>query len=268
MAVMTEVFHGEGGEDRLLARMQTAKERGAALAVLPELPLDPWIAVYRQPRDRDAEAPGGWRHATLARCASETGVAILGGAVVRDPESGRRSNTALLVGAEGELIGEYRKLHLPEEEGYWETAHYEPGDRPPHVIDLDGFPVGIQICSDVNRPLGAQLLAASGAHALLAPRATPGETYDRWRLVLRAMAVTGSFYVISVNRPEEPGAPNGGPTLVVGPDGGVIAETTHPLVVVTLGSELVEAARQSYPGYLPYRPEVFSEGWKAVKEES
>ena len=56
------------------------------------------------------------------------------------------------------------------------------------------------------------------------------------------------------------------PVMVVGPDGGVLAETTDPVVVVPLQGALVDAARRSYPCYPPYRPEVFSAGWRPLGE--
>lgn len=276
VALLTEVFHGAGAADRLVARLREARAEGAELAVLPELPLDPWIPVRREPRESDAEPPDGPRARLLRRAAREAGVAVLGGAIVReegaggpgaeDPGrgSGRRFATAFLVDAGGRPVDAYRKLHLPEEEGFWETAHYEAGDDPPRVVEVGGVLLGVQLCSDVNRPEGAQLLAAGGAEAILAPRATPPETWNRWRLVLRALAVTGASYVVSVNRPEEPGAPVGGPSVVVAPDGRVVVETVEPRVVVSLDREAVRAARREYPGYLPFRAGVYARGWQGL----
>lgn len=268
VALITEVFHGEGREDRLTDRLRKAREQGAELAVLPELPLDPWVPARREPREDDAEMPGGPRETLLSQAAREVRMAVLGGAIVEgegmDGRRDRRFATTLLVDADGQVVQRYRKLHLPEEEGFWETAHYEPGDEPPCVAEVAGFPVGVQICSDVNRPEGTHLLVAGGAEVILAPRATPAETWWRWRLVLRSLAATGAVYVVSVNRPEEPGSPVGGPSVVVGPDGRVVLETTEPLAVFTLERDAVRRARREYPGYLPFRAEVYAKGWKRV----
>ena len=59
----------------------------------------------------------------------------------------------------------------------------------------------MQVCSDTNRPQGTHLLAAQGAAAVLIPRATEEATYQRWKVVFRANALTNSCYVLSVNRP-------------------------------------------------------------------
>ncbi|MBT8487404.1 MAG: carbon-nitrogen hydrolase family protein, partial [Gemmatimonadetes bacterium] len=204
---------------------------------------------------------------TMASAAAEVGIALLGGAIVVDPKTGERHNTALLYGATGTCLARYRKVHLPEEEGYWETSHYVPGDAGPKVVA--GFPLrlGLQICSDVNRPQGFQLLAAQRCEVVLAPRATPPGTYERWRMVLRANAVMSGAYLISVNRPRpEGGASIGGPSLAISPTGDVLAEVTDPIEVVTLDRRVVAAAATEYPGYLPRFPEIYARAWAETEE--
>lgn len=267
VAVVTEVFHQDPGGERLRTHLTAARRRGAHLALLPELPLNPWSPATRDARDEDAEMIDGPRQRTMAEAARDIGIAVLGGAIVLDLERGRRYNTAFLYGPDGSRIGSYRKVHLPAEEGYWETSHYEPGRGLPQVIRRLPMRVGIQICSDVNRPQGTHLLAAGGAEVILVPRATPPETYDRWRLVMRANAVTSGAYVVSANRPRpEQGASIGGPSLVIAPTGDVIVETEEPVRVVKLERRAVRAAAGEYPGYLKRFPRLYAEGWAAVAD--
>jgi predicted amidohydrolase len=194
------------------------------------------------------------------------GIGLLGGAIIRDPDTRTRHNTALLYSASGYCLARYRKIHLPEEEGYWETSHYEPGTEPPRVVEGFPMPVGLQLCSDVNRPTGFQLLSAMGAEVVLAPRCTPPQTFERWRLVLRANAVTSSTYVVSVNRPAPtPDGLIGGPSIAIDPFGEVLEETDEPLSLVTLERGVVEAARKEYPGYLKVFPELYANGWEGLK---
>ncbi|MDX1645996.1 MAG: carbon-nitrogen hydrolase family protein [Longimicrobiales bacterium] len=262
VALVTDVFHDDPDGERLGECLTQAKHRGADLAVLPELPLDPWVPASPRPNPVDAESVDGPRQRTMARAARAAGIAVLGGAIVLDPASGKRHNTALLYAADGSCMARYRKIHLPEEEGYWETSHYEAGTRPPDVVVGLTLRVGIQICSDVNRPQGFQLLAAQGAQVVLAPRATPPETYPRWRLVLRANAVMSGTYVVSANRPRpERGASIGGPSLIIDPTGDVLAETDEPLHVVRLDEAPLRRAAREYPGYLSRFPELYARGW-------
>jgi predicted amidohydrolase len=263
VALLSEVFVGDDAGRRLGERLEEAAGLGAGLVVLPELPLNDWSPASPHPRDEDAEPPFGPRHGMLSRAAAEARVGVLGGAIVRDPATGRRRNTALLFDAGGRPVHSWTKLHLPDEEGFRETRHYEPGEDPPTVCEAFGLPLGVQICSDVNRPEGTHLLGALGAEAVLCPRATERGTWERWKTVLRAGAITSAVYVLSVNRPEaERGVPLGGPSIAVDPDGAVILETTGPIAVVTLTREAVARSRRAYPGYMPVRGDVYARGWE------
>ena len=265
IALITEVFPGEESASYLNECLGEAKRRGARLAIMPELPLDPWIPVTKDARDEDAEQPGGPRHQRMATAAREAGIGLLGSAIVEDIVTRKRYNTALMFDESGRLISAYRKAHLPAEEGYWETSHYEAGDDPPSVIESFGMPVGLQICSDINRPEGSHLLGAMGAEAILCPRANSFREYERWKVVFRANALTSAAYVISVNRPRpEFGVGLGGPSVVVAPGGEVVLETTEPVAVCTLSRYEVRRAREAYPGYLPVRARYYAEAWDKV----
>lgn len=267
VALIHEVFAGADAEPRLLESLRKAAQRGARLAVLPELPLDPWPAYDQTPRGEDAEPPGGPRQLRLERVAKAAGIALLGGAITI--EGDRRFNRALLVDDRGELRASYDKLHLPSEEGFWESDHYEAGEALPKKTDALEIPLGIQLCSDLNRPEGAALLAAQGAQLILGPRATPPSTYRRWLPVLRATALTNACYVISVNRPgTENGVPLGAPSVAIDPDGEILAETTEPLTVVSIEPSIAAAARKEYPGYLEIRAGLYARGWQAIGRES
>ena len=266
VAIITEVFPDPAAWRLLPGILAEARELGAELAVLPEIPLNPWSPVSKASRDDDAEEVDGPRQQLLSSAASGSGLAVLGGAIIRDPDSGVRHNTALLYDASGSCLARYKKIHLPEEEGFWETSHYEPGSEPPTVVSGLPLKIGLQVCSDVNRTTGFQLLGAMGAEVVLAPRCTPPQTYERWKLVLRANAVTSGCYVISANRPAPtPDGLIGGPSIAISPTSEVLLETTERLSVVTLSREVVEAARKGYPGYLKVYPELYAQGWRDVE---
>ena len=266
VALVRDVFFSVDGQLRLEARLRDAKALGAELAVLPEIPLNPWSPASIAARDEDAEPSKGPRHQILSAAARKAGVGVVGGAIVREATTGTRHNTALVFDASGSLVASYRKIHLPEEEGFWETRHYEPGDALPAVIDTFGVRLGIQICSDVNRPEGSHLLGALGAEVIINPRATEAATFERWKTVLVANAMTSGAYVLSVPRPyPEFDVPLGGPSFAVAPTGEILVETTDPVTLVSLDRAVVEHARQRYPGYLATRADLYADGWKRVK---
>ena len=269
VALVSEVFWEPDGLGRLGERLDQCVERGADLAVLPELPLHPWRPATKEAKDEDAEPMDGPRARAMAHAAKEAGIGLVGGIIHADPETGRRTSRVLVFDRSGEVVATYEKLHLPEEPGFWETSHYEPGTDAPSAVDAFGLPVGVQLCSDINRPEGSHLLGAQGAHAILAPRASEERTYPRWKLVFRAIALTSAVYVISVNRPHpESGVLIGGPSVAVDPNGNVLVETTDPLDLVTLESTVIERARKDYPGYLPIRADLYGAAWDAVSRRS
>lgn len=265
IALISDVFFAVDHEERLRSRLSEAKDDGAELAVLPELPLNPWSPATTTPREDDAEPPSGPRHRVLAAAAAELGVGLLGGAILRDPATGRRHNTALAFDARGGLVASYAKVHLPDESGFHEPCHYEPGHVMAEPIHAFGLPVGVQLCSDINRPAASHALAAAGAVAILHPRATEASTYERWKLVLRSTAITCCAYVLSVNRPgPEQNVPLGGPSVAIDPSGEVLVETTDPVAVVRIDESVLVAARRGYPGYLATNASLYADAWSAV----
>ena len=265
VALVSEVFWEPDGLGRLAATLDECAEHGADLAVLPELPLNAWRPATKDPRDEDAEPMDGPRASALASAARASGIGLVGGIIHADPATGARTSRVLVFDRAGELVATYEKLHLPEEPGFWETSHYQPGTLAPQRIDAFGMPVGIQVCSDANRPEGSHLLGAMGAQAILIPRATEERTYQRWKIVFRATALTSCCYVLSVNRPDpEAGVQIGGPSVAVDPNGTVLLETTDRIGMATLESRVVNAARSAYPGYLPVRARLYADAWGEI----
>jgi predicted amidohydrolase len=264
VALISEVFWEADGSQRLKQRLAEVAERGADLAVLPELPLNAWRPSTKEARPEDAEPVDGPRAIAQREAAGEAGIGLIGGIIHRD-ESGRRTSRALIIDATGAIRATYEKLHLPEEPGFWETSHYEPGTEPPKRIDAFGVPIGVQLCSDNNRPEGTHLLGAQGAMAMINPRATEEKTYQRWKTVFRANALTSTVYVLSVNRPSpEDGVPIGGPSVAFDPRGDLLVETTDTVALVTLDATLVTDARRGYPGYLPIRARLYADAWDEI----
>ena len=261
VALISEVFWEPDGVQRLKQRLAEVAERGADLAVLSELPLNQWRPSTREAKAEDAEPMDGPRATAQQQAAAEAGIAVIGGIIHRD-ENGRRTSRALIIDSTGAIRATYEKLHLPEEPGFWETSHYEPGTLAPRRIDAFGLPIGVQLCSDNNRPEGTHLLGAQGAMTMINPRATEEKTYQRWKTVFRANALTSCLYVLSVNRPyPEDGVLIGGPSVAFDPSGELMVETTDTVALVTLDAKVVIDARRAYPGYLPVRARLYADAW-------
>jgi predicted amidohydrolase len=264
IALISEVFWEPDGAARLTDRLREAADRGADLAVLPELPLNPWSPATKDAAEADAEPMDGPRATAQKDAAAEAGIGLIGG-IIHRADDGRRTSRALVFDRTGALQATYEKLHLPEEEGFWETSHYQPGTAAPRRIDAFGVPIGLQLCSDNNRPEGTHLLGAQGVVAVINPRATEEATFQRWKTVWRANALTSCCYVLSVNRPHpEQGVLIGGPSIAIDPKGEVMVETTDTIAMVTVDEGMVAQARKGYPGYLPVRARLYADAWAEI----
>ena len=265
IALISDVFFGDNAHDQLVARLQEAKNAGADLAVLPEIACNPWSPSTKNMQDEDAEYLGGKRCQMQADAAKTVGVGLIGAAILH--VENKRYNTCLLWNESGELLGTYQKHHIPEEVGFWETSHYEAGTQGFPVFDFSGFKIGIQICSDMNRPQGSHLLAAAGADILIGPRSTELATYDKWRPVWIANALTTGCYVCSVNRPSpENGVLLGGASIAVAPNGTVVAESCDTITLFKAQQCTIKQSRIDYPGYLPCRSDLYAKCWETIKE--
>jgi predicted amidohydrolase len=265
IAMASDVFFGEGAKERLVARLREAKNAGADLAVLPEIACNPWSPSTKNLRDEDAEELGGMRCSMQSEAAKEVGIGLIGSAILK--QNGERYNTCLFWDDKGELLGTYQKHHIPEEDGFWETSHYSESLNGFPIFHFRGFNIGIQICSDMNRPQGSHLLAAAGADVIVGPRSTELATYDKWRPVWIANALTTGCYICSVNRPApEDGVLIGGNSIAVAPDGEVLIESCDAITVFTVRQSTIKKVRKDYPGYLPYRSELYAQGWNAIKD--
>ncbi|MDN3644616.1 N-carbamoylputrescine amidase [Pontixanthobacter aestiaquae] len=116
-------------------------------------------------------------------------------------------NTVAMVGADGEVIGTYRKSHIPDGPGYEEKFYFRPGNDGFKVWDVFGARIGVGICWDQWYPEAARAMALQGAELLFYPTAIGSEPYDEdldtsrmWRRAMQGHAVSNCMPVIAANR--------------------------------------------------------------------
>lgn len=183
-------------------------------------------------------------------------------------------NSAALIGADGEVIGVYRKVHIPGifpssadgGTGSFEKFYFAPGKELP-VFDVQGTRIGIQICYDRKFPEASQLLAAKGAQIIVMPicAATYGETSlreDTWELPLRARSYDSGVFVVAVNRAgNEHGRRHIGRSMIIDPVGAkIICEAgsdRSELLTATLDLDHVRMAQTSLPWWRDRRNDVY-----------
>jgi predicted amidohydrolase len=182
-------------------------------------------------------------------------------------------NAALMTNAAGEILGTYRKTHIPAYfpnqktggTGSYEKFYFTPGGELP-VFDVDGVKVGIQICNDRLYPEGSRVLALRGAEIIFMPIAysvysDPEHRNAIWELALRSRAFENGVYVVAANRVGREGVRQHlGRSMIVDPRGMKVAEAsseTEELLIQEIDIDAVAALRKKFPWWRDRRPELY-----------
>ncbi len=145
----------------------------------------------------------------LSALAAELGVVIVA-SLFEKRTSGLYHNTTAVLDADGTYLGKYRKMHIPDDPGYYEKFYFTPGDLGYKVFKTKFATIGILICWDQWYPEAARITALMGAEMLFYPTAigwhveqdevTNDEQYQAWQTIQRSHSVANGVPVISVNR--------------------------------------------------------------------
>ena len=159
--------------------------------------------------------------------------------------AGLYHNTAVVFEKDGTIAGQYRKMHIPDDPGYYEKFYFTPGDLGFKPIQTSVGRLGVLVCWDQWYPEAARLMALAGAELLIYPTAIgfdPNDTKDEqerqrmaWQTVQRGHAVANGLPVITVNRVgDEDGVPFWGTSFVAGPQGELLYEAPTNAEVETI----------------------------------
>jgi N-carbamoylputrescine amidase len=246
-------------------RIREAAGRGAQIICLQELFRSRYFC-----REENAELfalaesiPGPSTEA-LGKLARELGVVVIASLFERRA-AGLYHNTAAVIGADGEVTGIYRKMHIPDDPLYYEKFYFTPGDLGFLNFDTRYGRVGVLVCWDQWYPEGARLSAIRGANILFYPTAIgwhPAEKeqygkvqLDAWRTIQRAHAIANGIYVAAVNRvgfegPSDNGLEFWGSSFVADPFGQVIAEAStdgEEILVTECDPQRIDEVRRNWP---------------------
>jgi N-carbamoylputrescine amidase len=246
-------------------RIREAAGRGAQIICLQELFRSQYFCREENAGLFDlAEPIPGPSTATLCRLARELGVVIVGSLFERRT-AGVYHNTAVMIDADGSLLGLYRKMHIPDDPLYFEKFYFTPGDLGFRSFDTRFGRVAALVCWDQWYPEAARLAALTGPQVLFYPTAIgwhPAEKaeygvaqHDAWRTIQRSHAIANGIYVAAVNRvgfegPPEHGLEFWGGSFVADPFGQVIAEASHEneeTLIVECDPRRIEDTRRNWP---------------------
>lgn len=220
-------------------------EKGAQLVVLQELHNS---LYFCQTEDVDkfdlAEPIPGPSTEFYSKIAAECNIVLVTSLFERRA-AGVYHNTAVVFEQDGTVAGMYRKMHIPDDPGYYEKFYFTPGDIGFKPINTSIGKLGVQVCWDQWFPEGARLMALQGADMLIYPTAIgyePGDLKEEqerqreaWITVQRGHAVANGLPVISVNRTGYESAPSGngngiqfwGSSFVCGPQGEILSQASQ-----------------------------------------
>ena len=243
VALVQDRDHGsvEANLANIEARVAEAAGRGAKLVLLQELHNGAYFCQHESTHEFDrAEPIPGPSTERLGALAKKHGVVLVSSLFERRA-AGLYHNTAVVFEADGSIAGKYRKMHIPDDPGFYEKFYFTPGDLGFEPINTSVGRLGVLVCWDQWYPEAARLMALAGADLLLYPTAIgwdPDDAQDEkdrqrgaWLLSHRGHAVANGLPVLSCNRIGHEPSPLGasgirfwGSSHVLGPQGEFIAE--------------------------------------------
>ena len=246
---------------RLAEKIRRLAAKGAGLVVLQELHNGLYFCQEENVETfNQAEPIPGPSTEFYGALAKELGVVIVTSLFERRA-TGLYHNTAVVLEKDGTIAGKYRKMHIPDDPGYYEKFYFTPGDMGFKPIDTSVGRLGVLVCWDQWYPEAARLMALAGAEILIYPTAIgydPNDTRDEqerqrmaWQTVQRGHAVANGLPVVTVNRVgDEDGVPFWGTSFVAGPQGELLYEapTNEEVeVVVDVDMQRSEQVRRWWP---------------------
>ena len=254
---------------RLGEKIRSAAADGAELIVLQELHDG---LYFCQTEDVDlfdlAEPIPGPATDFYGELAQELGVVIVT-SLFEKRAPGLYHNTAVVLERDGSIAGVYRKMHIPDDPGYYEKFYFTPGDLGFHPIETSVGRLGLLVCWDQWYPEAARLMALAGAEVLIYPTAIGYDDRDdreeqerqrtAWQLVMRGHAVANGLPVIAVNRVGREPAPGDDPeagitfwgsSFATGPQGEMLTElplTEEAMEIIDIDLKRCELVRRWWP---------------------
>jgi N-carbamoylputrescine amidase len=195
---------------KAIEQIRVAAAKGAQIVCLQELFTSLYFCdVENHDNFLLAEAIPGPSTDALSPVAKELGVVIIA-SLFEKRTQGLYHNTTAVIDADGTYLGKYRKMHIPDDPGFYEKFYFTPGDTGYRIFETKYAKIGVLICWDQWYPEAARITALMGAEILFYPTAigwattqngeTNVEQYNAWQTIQRSHAVANGIPVVSVNR--------------------------------------------------------------------
>ncbi|MBI1336263.1 MAG: acyltransferase [Phycisphaera sp.] len=263
--------------DKAVKMIRDAAKRGARVIATQELFAGTYFCqIEDDARFALAEPIPGPTSQRLSDLAKELGIYITASLFERRT-AGIYHNTSVMLSPSGELVGKYRKMHIPDDPRFYEKYYFTPGDLGWQTQNLtldksNPVTTGMLVCWDQWYPEAARLTAMRGAQVLFYPTAIGwyhGETpedrkqqREAWHTIQRSHAIANGVYVAAINRVGvEEDLEFWGGSFVCDPGGVVIAEASREneeALVVECDLSRIEAIRKGWPFFRDRRIDAYS----------
>ena len=191
-------------------KIKEASKTSAKLIVLPELFLWDYFPIKEDKKNFDLAISIDSKEVKHFRNLAKELKIVLTLPIFEKRDGGLYHNTCLVIENNGEIIGHYRKMHIPDDPGFYEKYYFTPGDLGFTVAKTSVGKIGILICWDQWFPEAARINALRGADIILYPTAIawddtePESVYkeqlESWTMMMRSHAIANNVYVMAVNR--------------------------------------------------------------------
>ncbi len=246
-----------------------AAEKGALVISLPQLFANFWFPHSIDKAAFALAEPADGETVSLMRGLSEKlGIVIV--CPVFEKSGDDYFNSAFVLGPGGEILGSYRKVHVPQIPMWEEASYFKGGDLGFPVIETPFGRIGIQLCWDIFFPEGMRALALGGAELVVAPTASAFvHSSERWERAIRAAAHSNGLYILRVNRVG--GSPDQefyGKSFCARPDGDLTDEPGGPsegVILTKIDLAEITRVRNEWVFLRDRRPKEYS---KLVEEKN
>lgn len=282
-------FGADTGDNlkKTLSWLKKAARQGAQVICLPELYRSQYFCQKEDFNAFDlAETIPGPSTIAFQKAAKANKVAVIV-PVFEKRAPGVYHNSAVVIDSGGEISGIYRKMHIPDDPGFYEKYYFTPGDLGFKSFKTNFGTIGTLICWDQWYPEGARLTALKGAEVLFYPTAigwhpSEKEKYgqaqrDSWITIQRSHAIANGVYVASVNRTgfeqpvkEQAGIIFWGSSFICDPQGVIIAQASEDkeeIITADVDLNHLETIRRNWPFLRDRRIDAYGEITNRLTDE-
>jgi N-carbamoylputrescine amidase len=239
-----------------------AIEKGANLVCFQELFTTHWFPREMNKRYFSlAEKVDGLTIARMQKLAKEYGVVLV--CPIFELEKDSFYNSAVVIDAGGEILGTYRKIHVPQIPLWEERYYFTPGNYGFPVFNTKIAPIGVQICWDNFFPEGSRILALKGAKIIFSPTAAAFASQRKWETVISSNAIANGVYIFRVNRVgSEEKQDFYGRSFCISPEGEFLDKPTgmkDSIALMEIDLKNIDKSRKEWPFFKDRRPEIYQD---------